>query len=253
MFAPNCFGNNRMGRLGQLRFEEITIQDIGNEESDNPMSMYDDDCSIALEEIMNTGRVFESFNNAKPTIRSDLVSFDLDNSDERWDKLLLSEAYHYETKHKGDHDSNVSANELSQGSTYLEAKPSKQELIKQSSSRILSHRALFPSTRQTSSGRLLQPVDRSSSQSLLGSFSRTDSSQSLLSFSGTTEETKETREDPPNCSPCRRSQMTTMRQSSSRRVLLTRQSSSKRLLFASVKKPSSRRLLARRQISSPSA
>ena len=189
-----------MGRNGSLEFKVEMIHDCGCGEdysNDQDMSMYDEDASVALDDLLVDGKAVSEANKGLATMArtnhnllggGNEACFSLDN-DESWDDLLLCEAYHYQSN---SHITETMLNEsvpqqpekieLEMESSAHRAKqqqaPPLRELLKQRSSR----RMLMESARQFSSRRLLLPsMDRCSSRSLLLSAADRCSSRSLLS------------------------------------------------------------------------
>eukprot|EP00977_Amphora_coffeiformis_P015183 scaffold4442_cov125-Amphora_coffeaeformis.AAC.14 len=268
-----------MGRRGELTFAIVVINDDGSEDQ-NLHIMDDDECSMALEDVVNSGNPTDPSNSAKHSSGCRDFAFEFDSScGDEWDSLLLSEAYHYQFNNKDDLPFEVATKEIREATTHdrvddspsLNVAPPFRELLQQSSSRRLlmettrqysSRRLLLASTRQVSSLRLVPSVDRSSSRRLLAAPLQSGSSQSLLRNMPQRDDMAEPNllmdELNPNLAQVHSSTPTASRrmhmhrqQSSSRRiVLLNKQPSSRRLLFSCAKQSSSGRLLLKRQISS---
>ena len=245
-----------MGRNGSLEFKVEMIHDCGCGEdysNDQDMSMYDEDASVALDDLLVDGKAVSEANKGLATMArtnhnllggGNEACFSLDN-DESWDDLLLCEAYHYQSN---SHITETMLNEsvpqqpekieLEMESSAHRAKqqqaPPLRELLKQRSSR----RMLMESARQFSSRRLLLPsMDRCSSRSLLLSAADRCSSRSLLSDILCEHEEEEEQSLLP---------MEPARQSSSRRLLLPSldRRSSRSLLLSAADRCSSRSLLS---------
>lgn len=264
-----------MGRNCRLQFKVEIIND--DQEDQQDLTMYDEDSSVALDDLMEGGSTHSSLGMG-PFAPSNLLgghqecSFDLENSQE-WDDLLLSEAYHYQSSSFCLHDETGELNMEVDGAGCSKTKqhqhPPLRELLKETSSRRMlmdgarqhsSRRLLFAMPqKQVSSRRLLLPrtIDREcSTNSLLSSSNHIRaSSRSLLSnLSEHKEETRFNQDSIASMTPSMsssRHSLLARQNSSSRRLLLARQqSSSRRKLFASAKQSSSRRFLLKRQISS---